>query len=81
MRSFRDDADDARRTVAKVRPGDVVRMIPSALACGLNGRAKSEFARVVRISPPFRIKVQRHGLRHAEWYWAGFWRVTRRRRL
>ena len=66
----------AKAVVNSTHVGAWVRLTRHAKNQGLQGRAKSDYGRVIRVEPPVGLVVKRDGLTTAESYFAGLWRVS-----
>lgn len=65
----------AKGVVNSTYVGAWLRFTRHALRQGLQGRARSDFGRVVRKDPPVGLVIQRDGLSTPVSYFAGLWRI------
>lgn len=65
----------AKGVVNSTYVGAWLRLTRHAKRQGLQGRAKSDWGRVVRIDPPVGLVIRRDGLSGPTGYFAGFWRI------
>jgi hypothetical protein len=65
----------AKGIVNSTYVGAWLRLTQHAKARGLQGRAKSDWGRVVKIDPPVGLMIRRDGLSTPDSYFAGLWRI------
>jgi hypothetical protein len=65
----------AKGIVNSTYVGAWLRLTRHAKRQGLQGRARSDWGRVVRIGPPVGLMIRREGLSTPASYFAGLWRI------
>ena len=65
----------AKGIVRSTYVGAWLRLTHHAKRQGLQGRARSDWGRVIRKDPPVGLIVQRDGLSTPDSYFAGLWRI------
>ena len=65
----------AKAVVNRVHVGQWLRLTHYAKSMGLQGYAKDDRGRVMRIDPPVGLVMRRTGQSGASTYFAGLWRV------